>query len=264
MITSNIDSLLANADLTPDSMQGEALPIEAVEKEPVSLEPQAEVAEIAEEVAPEVSETETDDYGTTIEKKPEKVYTESEVQQMIRDRLSRGQNKQVEPPVQQQTANEDSGDWESQLESFVEQTLTKREQKFQQEQWEHNQQLEQANFEIKFNSGAAKYGDFGEVVMGKALTPQMVSATKGMSDPAAFIYAAAKTQAGELERISKISDPMSQAVEIGKLEERMKRSRSTTSSAPKPIAAVKGDSVEKVKPRNVDDILMAEDRARRR
>jgi hypothetical protein len=92
----------------------------------------------------------------------------------------------------------------------------------------------------------AKYQDFEQVVMGKPLTPQMVIATRGMSDPAAFIYAAAKTQAPELDRISKIGDPYAQAIELGRLEERMRKARSTVSKAPRPIEAPKGDVSEKV------------------
>ena len=67
----------------------------------------------------------------------------------------------------------------------------------------------------------------------------MVIATRGMQDPAAFIYAAAKTQAPELERISRIQDPISQVVELGRLEERMRKSRASVSQAPRPIDMMK-------------------------
>ena len=88
-----------------------------------------------------------------------------------------------------------------------------------------------------------------------------------MDDPAAFIYAAAKTQAPELERISKLSDPYSQAVELGRLEERMRKSRASVSGAPRPIDQIKGDSVEKEhQPRtwSIDDKLQADERAMRK
>lgn len=223
------------------------------------------------ESKPEVA---TDDYGNEIPKQ-EKMYSESEVQAMIRDRLSRGKfaEQPVQQPVQQQqpqdfkydSENEDS--WESQLESFIESTLAKREQKNTQRQWQQQEQETQANFEIKFNTGASKYQDFEQVVIGKPLTAQMVMATRGMEDPAAFIYAAAKTQATELDRISKINDSYAQAVELGRLEERMRKSRSSVSNAPRPIEQIKGDTIEKDhQPRtwSIDDKLQADERASRK
>lgn len=217
------------------------------------------------EAAPEevvVADESTDDYGNPVETK-ERVYTEAEVQAMIRKRVKEKHEPQPVAQPQYEPATEDN--WEHQLESFVEQTLTKREQKLQEERWRAQEQENQSNFEIKFNTGASKYKDFEQVVMGKPLTPQMVLATRGMSDPAAFIYAAAKTQSGELDRISKINDAMVQAVELGKLEERMKKSRPVNSSAPKPIANVKGDMVEaKQKPKSIDDILISDENARRK
>jgi hypothetical protein len=217
--------------------------------------------ETAQEEAPE--STELDDYGNPVEKK-ERVYTEAEVQAMIRKRIKEKHEPQ-QPAPQPQYESPIDDNWEHQLESFVEQTLSKREQKLQEERWKAHEQETQANFEIKFNTGASKYKDFEQVVVGKPLTPQMVLATRGMNDPAAFIYAAAKTQAPELDRISKISDPYVQAVELGKLEERMKKARPINSQAPKPIANIKGDMVEaKQKPRSIDDILAAEENARRK
>lgn len=277
MSLNNIDSLLQTiaTDAPAGAMYNEPSEPVSEEHEPEvrditsqpradELEPEPE-AEAEESKAADKEDTVDDEYGTPVAKK-ERVYTESEVQQMMRDRNARGEFARQEAQRQQQQPQqqnvEGNEDWEAQLESFVEQTLSKREQKLQEKQWQQQEQQAQANFEIKFNTGAAKYADFESVVMNKALTPQMVIATRGMSDPAAFIYAAAKTQAPELERISKISDPYAQAVEIGKLDERMKKSRASTSSAPKPIAGVKGDVLSKVKPQSIDDILRAEDAKR--
>ena len=219
-----------------------------------------------EETTPTASES-TDDYGNPVETK-ERVYTESEVQAMIRKRVKEKYQEPQPVPIQQpqyETTNVDGEDWHAQLESFVDSTISKREQKQQELRWQQQEQEAQANFEIKFNAGASKYKDFETVVMGKSLTPQMVLATRGMNDPAAFIYAAAKTQAPELERIAQIGDAMVQAVELGKLEERMKKSRPVSSSAPRPITNIKGDMVEvKQKPRSVDDILVADENARRK
>ncbi len=267
MQLTNIDEKLSTIELVPENVPQHLKPkeeqsepmLDVHEAEPEPQEPEPQVP-----AEPEPEAVKTDDYGTPVDEPKERIYTESEVQQMIRDRLSRVKQEPAPQPQQETTLENDN--WESQLESFVEQTLTKREQKMQKQHWQQEAAQQQAEFEIKFNKGASKYADFEQVVMGKPLTPQMVIATRGMNDPAAFIYAAAKTQANELDRISKIGDPMTQAVELGKLEERMKISKKNVSQAPKPIADVKGDYVEKTnnKPRNIDDLLRQEEKIRSR
>lgn len=258
VVNQNIDELI----LTTVSNTIKSEPEATSTTEPV--EPVNEYGVEPEQTETTDSASDVDDYGNPVEKK-ERVYTEAEVQAMIRKRIK--EKHEPQQPVQQQPQYESTTDdnWEHQLESFVEQTLSKREQKLQEERWKAQEQENQANFEIKFNTGASKYKDFEQVVMGKPLTPQMVLATRGMNDPAAFIYAAAKTQSSELDRISKIPDAMVQAVELGKLEERMKKSRPVNSQAPKPIANIKGDMVEaKQKPKSIDDILVADENARRK
>ncbi len=205
---------------------------------------------------------EVDEYGTEIAK-PEKVYTKAEVEAMIRDRVARmkqsdfSQQQPSQPEPQHQAVE---GDWEAQLESFIDHTLSKREQKIQEQRWQQKAQEAQAQFEVKFNDGVAKYPDFETVVYGKALTPEMVLATRGMNDPAAFIYAAAKTQPKELERIASIGDTMVQAVEMGQLAERMRKARSNVTNAPRPVETPKGDVVEKVeRTRNIDDQIRQEE-----
>ena len=261
----NIDDLLTQVDLTPDSLQTEAPePLDSYQDNKSGSQsdsnestPEYESSEPDSSSASEEENT-TDDYGQTASKK-EKLYTQAEVEQMMRDRNKRGEFAKQEAEHKQVPTDENSEDWEQQFETLVEQTLTKREQKLQKQQWQERAQREQADFEIKFNSGAAKYVDFESVVVGKPLTPQMVIATKAMKDPAAFIYAAAKTQAHELDRISKIADPLVQAVEIGKLEERMRKGKSSTTAAPRPLDGVHGDVAhDKVRPRSVDDILREE------
>ncbi len=264
MITNNIDDKLVGIETPPEPVNLEDTSTQ-LEVEPPNLPTRSEPVESEEVNVSAEPETSVDDYGTPVSKK-EKVYTEAEVQEMIRRRVKEKHEQPVQP-VQQVDAQptNDGESWEAQLESFVEQTLTKREQKQQEHNWQQQQQQRQAEFEIKFNAGAAKYEDFESVVVGKPLTPQMVIATMGMDNPAAFIYAAAKTQAGELDRISKISDTLIQAVELGKLEERMKKGKALASSAPRPIDPVKGDVGDRVQKRNsVDDILRAEMAAKKK
>lgn len=211
-----------------------------------------------------------DDYG--IEIPPPRTYTQAEVEAMMRDRNSRGEfAKQQQAQQQQQTQkfeydSSSPDSWEAQLEAFNEQWFQRREAREQQKQSLRQEQETHAAFEVRFNQSAAKYSDFEKVVVGKPLTPQMITATRGMEDPAAFIYAAAKTQAPELERISRLTDPYAQAIELGRLEERMRRSRAAVSKAPRPIDAVKGDMTERKGPKtwSIDDKLrQAEDASKK-
>lgn len=245
--------------LVPDPMplrNDDEAPAPIPEPEPHEHEtkPETEVASNSEN---------TDDYGMPVVTK-ERVYTESEVQAMIRDRLSRGRQEPQpasQPQIQQQT---DPEDWQSQLYQVIDQRLSQREKLLQEQQWQRQEQETQAQFEVRFNQGMAKYNDFEQVVAGKPLTAQMVIATRGMQDPAAFIYAAAKTQAPELERISRIQDPITQVVELGRLEERMRKNRASVSQAPRPIDIIKGDVPDKVERKwSIDDKLrQAEEDAR--
>ena len=268
MSLKNIDDTMMQIQNEQPGLVPEAAPLmndvpEAVDK-PEYLEPESTPIESPVETA-EVSTADVDDYGTEIPKQ-EKVYTQAEVDARINEAIRRRLKEKGEEsrPIQQSQQPQQqfeydanaTDNWEVQLESFIENTLTKREQKLQQDQWNRQEQDTQANFEVKFNTGAAKYADFEQTVLGKPITPQMVIATRGMDDPAAFIYAAAKTQAPELDRISKIHDPYAQAIELGRLEERMRKARGSVSKAPKPIEQPRGDVSEKVERKwSIDDKL---------
>ena len=274
----NIDSLLTQTSEVSEPKQVEK--VETTSNSEVSKSEDAQKVEKVAAVEPKTSETatkatesasdesssssaddSTDEYGSPVTK-TEKVYTEAEVQAMIRDRLSRVKSQQPETAnkpaqeQQQQQATGDESNWQAELESFIGETLTKRERQLQEQAWRKQQEDVQAQFEVKFNQGASKYADFDTVVHGKPLTPEMVLATRSMNDPAAFIYAASKTQAKELERISKIQDGFTQAVEIGQLAERMRKSRSSVSQAPRPVSTPSGDVSEgKERSRSIDDKL---------
>lgn len=191
----------------------------------------------------------TDDYGNELPK--ERVFTEAEVQALIKDRLSRGKYSEqpVQPtPQEVKAATEDfqadpnsEESWEKQLEAFVDSRLEAKEKKVAERQWQERERKVQAEFEAKFTMGVQRYKDFEKVVAGKPITNEMMMAVRTMPDPAAFIYAAAKQQPKELERIAAIPDAYQQATEMGRLEERMKKAR-TVSHAPKPLARTKGDA----------------------
>jgi hypothetical protein len=187
-----------------------------------------------------------DEYGNPVEK--QRLYTEEEVQNKIRERLSRV--KSHEPQVREQVQDASKGfeqdtnsdeAWDVQLERFIDQAIDKKQKKVAEDQWRSFQEQKQIEFESKFTSGMNKYKDFHEVVSGKPVTDTMMLATRGLSDPAAFVYGASKLHPQELERISKIQDPYYQAAEVGRLHERMVKERSKISSASRPLETPKGD-----------------------
>ena len=203
-------------------------------------------------------ESDVDEYGTKIGKP--KLYTQDEVNQMIRDRLSRGKYAEQQPQVQEAAKNFQSDPtsdetWEVQLEKFIENTITKVSQKQQQDNWKKQEEMTQADFETKFTTGMTKYNDFADVVKDKPITTSMMMATRSMQDPAAFLYAASKQHPNELDRISKIADPYAQVAEMGRLEERMKKARLVT-TAPKPSRKISGDSTDKMPDRSIDQLIM--------
>lgn len=213
---------------------------------------------------------ETDDYGNKVPKG--KVYTEEQVQAMIRKRVKLLQDEKAAPPPQQyqpqqqqyapqeEISNDQSSElpWEVQLESHIKQTVQKIETEKSNAAWQAEQQRAQADFEHKFTSGMAKYTDFTDVVAGKPITNGIMMAARSMADPAAFIYAAAKQQPKELERIAAITDPYVLAAEVGRLEERMKKAR-TISKAPKPPTQTRGDMADKgMTKSSLDDLIRSD------
>lgn len=197
-------------------------------------------------------EPEQDDYGNP--KSKAKTYSEEElndrINKAVRDRLARGSQQQQAQPTQQQVQqqaagfeyNENAeGNWQQQLESFVENTVSRMSQKQAQQQQNLREQQVQMEFEQKFLNGIDKFSDFREIVGAQNISDPMTYALRGMKDPAAFIYAASKRQPQELQRIANINDPVTQVVEMGKLEERMRKAANGT-SAPRPVSKTKEDS----------------------
>lgn len=250
---SNIDDILtqsANSSEpvkqieTPSQEQAEPQVPDA-ESKPTSEEAPTQESE-NKESQDEKEDSATDEYGNETKKTEERSYTQEEVNRMIRERLARGKNSQEEqanqahqhqPEHQQQ----DEGDWKAELEAMIDNTITKRTQQQQQQQWQAEQQQIQQDFEDKFTRGMGKYKDFQEAVSKQPITDSMMLAVRGMKDPAAFIYAASKTQADALKQIASLRDPLQQAAEIGRLDAKMKRGKSST-SAPKPINVASGDA----------------------
>jgi len=213
-----------------------------------------------------------DEYGNPIEKP--RLYTEEELNQRIRDRLSRGRYAQEEQQQQQQWAQQQRQQqgsftqqqvqqaqadgfqhdpnseetWDQQLRTFMNQVLDEREAKRAEDQWRYQETQRQAEFESKFSAGMSKYNDFHKVVAGKPITDSMMLATRNLENPASFVYAASKLHPQELERISKIGDPYAQAAEVGRLHERMVKDRKAVTKAPRPLKSPSGDVPGRVIP----------------
>lgn len=240
----------------PEPDVPEELPLAANEEK---TEP-AKEAEAASDTG-ETTETAVDGedaYGNKIA--PAKMYSEEEVQRMIRERLARGRQSAPEQTQVQEAAKDFKADpeseesWEAQLGDFVEQKIAQIEEKKQQAVWQQREQTSQQEFEDKFTTGMGKYGDFTNVVQGKPITSSMMMATRSMDDPAAFIYAACKQQPAEIERIAKMQDPYAQIAEMGRLEERMKKSRILT-AAPRPAKRVSGDTTTEAPKYSIDQLI---------
>jgi hypothetical protein len=290
MELSNVDDRLLHQDEPaleispsieePPIISSESLPEEAAQDDSATDDESPETTEEEQGSQPE-TDKELDEYGTEIESEKEEMIPKSvmrerlerknreteqriaEAQEQIRQEILREfQANQKTPP---NTPVEGSDDWEAQLKDFIVKTNQDVAKQEAEKKWRQQEAETQAQFEVKFNTGAAKYKDFETVVMGKAITPQMVIATRGMNDPAAFVYAAAKTQPQELDRISKITDPYAQVIELGRLEERLKKARNHSSTAPKPASNVTGDVAERVQGRtNIDDKILADQKRRMR
>ena len=217
------------------------------------------------EKSEKLEESTKDAYGNDIA--PPRTYTEEEVQRMIRERLSRGRHAEQQTPQQQiQQAQQVSQDfshdpeselsWEQQLDAHIDRRIETRQAKAQELAWKAEQDQIQAQFEDKFTNGMNRYPDFRESVGKMPIDNQMMMATRGMDDPAGFLYAASKTQPKELERIAQIRDPYTKALEIGKLDEKMRKVRNNVSRAPKPVEAVKGDMPDKgIEKRSIDSLI---------
>jgi hypothetical protein len=237
--------------------------------QPLSEQPQPEIAPpeqsapAAETVTPEPekaapeptesrSDSPIDEYGNPVAKP--KMYTEDEVQAMIKRRLKNRPDLQEPAPAPKPAQpsskadsepSESAEDWESQLNQYIDKRVENREKEAREREWRDRAVQEQTEFETKFTTGMSKYQDFREVVADKPITDTMMLATKSLGNPASFIYAACKLHPNEISRISRITDPYSQALEVGRLHERMVKDQAVASRASKPLEAPKGDVADR-------------------
>jgi len=269
-----------DADTNPDQVDNQE-----TDKKPEQLQKEGEQQKPKETKETNSKESSPiDEYGNPVEKP--RLYTEEELNQRIRDRLSRGkyaeQEQQQYRPQQpnnytQQQVNQAKADgfehdpnseetWDQQLKGFMNQVLDEREANRAEQQWRQQETAKQAEFQDKFSSGMSKYNDFHQVVAGKPITDSMMLATRNLDNPAAFVYGASKMHPQELDRISRINDPYVQAAEIGILHERMVKERKGITNAPKPIQAPRGDVPSRVQgnKQSIDQRILADAKQRRR
>lgn len=189
-----------------------------------------------------------------------------ELQQLRQQLATKGASSEVQQAVKdfKFDPNEEIP-WEQQLSEFVKHTVKNLHSEDQQKQHAAEEQQVEREFHQKFNKGMDRFDDFREVVGAQPMDNAMTLALRGMADPSAFIYAASKRQPQEIERISKLKDPYARMVEMGKLEERMRRNKPTT-KAPRPLGRTREDTSTKVTPKQKDttgDDLLAKADAKR-
>lgn len=184
--------------------------------------------------------------------------------QILRQQLSqKGASHEVQQAAKDFKYDpEDGGSWQEQLTDFVKQTVNNMTNEQQQKELQTKEQHVQREFQQKFTKGMDRFGDFREIVGSQPIDDAMTLSLRAMSDPSAFIYAASKRHPQELERISKLPDPYVRMVEMGRLEERMRKNKSATQT-PRPLGRVKEDATTKVisKQRDAtgDDLLAKAD-----
>lgn len=193
---------------------------------------------------------------------------ENEINQLRSQLSQQGASSAVQQAAKDFEYDPDAkGNWQQQLASFVKQTVQSMNTEQQQEQTQREEQEVQRVFETKFRDGMNKFDDFKDVIAGLPcqISNPMTLATRSMENPAAFLYAAAKRHPAELERISKLRDPYGQMMEMGKLEERMRRNKPTT-KAPRPLGRAPEDATTNTPKKKVDatgDDLLAKADAKR-
>lgn len=98
----------------------------------------------------------------------------------------------------------------------------------------------------KLEQGHTRYKDFGDVLgnAGVKFTGGMEYALRSVEDPAALLYNSCKYHKADLDRISRMSDPVMQIAEMTRLNDRImsRITPKTSSDAPEPVSSVRATS----------------------
>jgi uncharacterized protein YajQ (UPF0234 family) len=296
MDISNIDDLLmggnsAQQPMSPEEKSSEEPEVEQ-EQELDPYEPEhgdesreePEQDEYNEEEETKESAPEVDEYGNEKERmskglkdrldRKEKQHQreieqrEREIDALRQQMAQQGANREIQQAAKDFEYDPDAGgDWQQQLASFVKQTVNSMTREQEEKTTRQQEAKVQAEFESKFRDGMSRFDDFTDVIQSLPceISNPMTLATRSMENPAAFLYAAAKRNPQELERISKIRDPYGQMMEMGKLEERMRKNKPAT-KAPRPLGRAPDDAMtkaaDKKKDTSGDDLLAKADAKR--
>lgn len=288
MTVSAIDEILSQSTVnTSDApVKSEVVHTPAEMPEPAEApEPVEEPVDSADEYGSPV-ESDDDDLDSGSE---EDMLPRSKVQESVQKRLRREQKKyetlmaqqaqqyedalrqaretaqQTREPAAQESAGED---WEKELETRMDRRISERQKQEEERNWQQEAERKTREFADRFQQGRAKYKDFDETIqtVGSYLTPTVGRALQGLdSNPAAFLYNAAKTHSDDLIKIFGMDDAVAQAAALGSLNAAMKKKKST-SSAPAPVGRDKGDysvTANKKVRNSVDAIINQEENRRR-
>lgn len=265
MDITNIDDLLAGGktDTQPatpehqyDEEENESLHSEYEQED--EIEPSESHEQDSEEAADsDDSETQSheDDYGNkkddlskNMQKRLDKIEKKhaAEIAQLQRQLEEAGASKQMKQAAQDAADKfefdpNSEVEFEEQFAAMVRKTLIKEEQVRAQELRQKEEYQEMQNFKGRFEKGMNRFDDFVEVVENQPIDDAMTLALRGVSDPAAFIYAASKRMPQELERISKLKSPHDRYAEMIRLETKLKATK-TGSKTPKPIGRIADDA----------------------
>lgn len=233
--------------------------------------PEVEQVKTAEASTPEkVEDTANAETVTDTEEKPEKTFTQAELDEIVQKRISKLERKaerqRIEAETRQKVLAEvqqskpveinpaDYKTWEEYqdavLAAKVETTLSKREQEAQQKQVQQRQQQEAERVRTReqeiYAEGDKKYGDFEGIVsdLGGHLKSQNLSLSTPCvaaimeADNAVEIIYHLNEHPEEAERIAKLSE-YGQAKEIGKLEDKLQKPKKL-SNTPEPVKPIGG------------------------
>ncbi len=167
--------------------EAQATPIEETKAEETSeSKPARELKEESKTNDDTSSDEDLDEYGNAVDKP--KMYSEEQVQMMIRDRLARGQHQPQQQAQIQKAAEDFKADpnseepWEVQLENFVEKTIDKVTTKKQTLEWQQREQQAQSEFESKFTTSMQRYKDFSQVTQNLPITDAMMAAASSVRE----------------------------------------------------------------------------------
>lgn len=235
---------------------------------------EVETIQTAEVTAPEQEQTATPESETQTpetqetEEKPEKTFTQEELDAAIAKRLSRERRKwerearAPEPRVSTEPVKPEQFDtWEDYAEALAEQ---KAELKLRERESQRHQSQVDSAYEDRVEEAKGRYDDFEQVAYNPNLriTPAMAETIKASeSGPDVAYYLGLNPK--EADRISQLH-PLQQAKEIGKIEAKLAAEPPVkkSSSAPAPITPVKpgggSQSFDTTDPRSIKSMSTSE------